>query len=478
MKASLIQFVKKNGWIMALMVLLAALSAVSPLIAFYLAILTILLYSFIDRRILLIFILVFIPISTFPAISDFAARVEIDVLANLKINFMGLVRTSLAGVLFIHAFIILKRHWRTVWPDARWFILFWAYAVFSFFWSPRWAFNEGSHLLVELTFAFSLYVFVLQLAYREDQARMMVKAIFILAIVITIGSLFNFTFLPEISEAGITDLDRGERFIGVAASPNILAGNLAVFISLGLAFLSVPRFSSAWRRKAILVILLSAIPLLLTYSRSGWLGVGLAGASIVWFRRKWNWIVIFLVVGIGVMISPIGGKFLGDWRSAIGGEKLAGVQGFQNAYGRIDYVWLPTIRALETPQGVIVGRGAGGAQAWAFANTGQAMHSEVLQILIDFGLIGMGFLGLGFFFVIRRSLKILRSKSEPFVKALGIGSLAVIASMLPKMAWDHVFNGPSGWLLLMTVSLGVGASRWPRQDAGGGPEISRFDANL
>jgi hypothetical protein len=61
---------------------------------------------------------------------------------------------------------------------------------------------------------------------------------------------------------------------------------------------------------------------------------------------------------------------------------------------------------------------------------------------------------------------------------MGIMGLAVIASMVPKLAWDHVFNGPSGWLLLMTSSLAVGASRWSRQDAGEGPEICRNRANL
>jgi O-antigen ligase len=478
LKKTIRQIIADNIWIAILGIPMAAISAFRPMISFYLTILMVMFYSFKDRRILLIFVLIFVPVSTFPAFTEYAASIEIEILAGLRINFMGMIRTALACVLFLHTIIIMKNNWRIVWKDAKWFVLFWAYAALSILWSPRWAYTESWRLLVQLTLAFCLYVFILQFAYREEQAMLVVKALFVLAIVFTIGSLINSTFLPEMSEAGISNMDRGERFIGLAASPNILAGNLAIFISIGMAFLSIPKISLRWRRRAILIIILSAIPLLLTISRSGWSGVGLAWIIIALLRRKWHWLAIFMVIGIGVMISPIGERFLGDWRLAIGGQQLSTVRGYQNAYGRIEDTWLPAIRALVTPGSVVVGRGVGVAQSWAFSELTQAMHSEILQIVIDFGIIGFGLLSLGFLFVIRRSLKILRTRSWPFMKAMGIMGLAVIASMVPKLAWDHVFNGPSGWLLLMTSSLAVGASRWSRQDAGEGPEICRNRANL
>jgi O-antigen ligase len=167
-------------------------------------------------------------------------------------------------------------------------------------------------------------------------------------------------------------------------------------------------------------------------------------------------------LGLAILLfsTSIGERFLGDWQAVLAGADLASARGYQNAHGRLDLVWGQAIRELVTPWTMAWGNGAGSAQAWAYTNTGGGLHSEFLEIFLDFGFLGVGLLLLAFGIILRRVFNLFRTATDPMGKALGLGGLCVFAAMLPCFVWQHVFNGPTSWFLLIVWGLALGAEHW------------------
>lgn len=437
------------------------LTSIYPQMVLQLAVVILLLLCAVRADTLLLAIFVFAVVSTLPGIGLATAIIEVEVTSGVTVNFFGLVRTLLAALTMGWVVLLIQKQWGLVRRHGLPFLILWGYAVVSLVWTPRWALGEGLRTIVYFSLAFGVYFVALYISSRlpVGDAQLLLW-VAILALVIGIGSLINFNVLQEISEAGETNLDRGERLAGLAASPNILAGNLSIFIGLAMAFVLTPNAPRVWRQVAWGVIGVSVVPLMFTLSRSGWIGAGLAVALALALRRKWIWLTAFGMVTATILFgSSLGHRFLGDWQLALAGADLGLTRGFQNAYGRMEYLWLPALRQLTTPAGVVIGRGAGTAQAWAFGYFGVGMHSEFLQNWLDFGTLGFLIMIMGFWGEIRRAYKLFhQGRHSPLQAALGLGSLCVFAALLPKFLWDHVYNGSSSWLLFIIWGIMSGTS--------------------
>ena len=445
--------------IAAAVVLFAGLAALAPGYGYLSVTVLVILALGTSSFRLLVMVLVFGMVSTLPQIAAVAELVQVDLLPGTSLNFVGLVRTALAGVTTVICAAWLTKQWGTSKPYGRWVVILLGYATAGLVWVPRWALGEGLRSLVQWYLAFGVFLLSMYVAQRRRSVFDFMRLGLVLALILSIGSLVTQNFLPEITEQGVTDLDRGARLIGLTVSPNLLAGNLTVFATVGFVFFVTPRIGRRWRSMGGLAFVVTLIPLALTFSRSGWIGVGLGVGLALWLRRKWLWLLPIGLLALVVIVSPLGNRFLGDWQAALSGSDWATTRGFQNAYGRIEYLWKPAVAELVTPASAVIGRGPGTAQAWAFSYSSDALHSELLQIWLDYGLVGLGVFLMLFWQAAWHSYRLFRYSRSPLFSGLGLAGLSVMAAMLPKMLWDHLFNGPNGWLLLIVLGLVLGIEK-------------------
>jgi hypothetical protein len=408
---------------------------------------------------LLIVAILFAVVSTLPGLDEGGTR-QVTVAPGVATDLRGLTRIILTCAVMLRLGILAIQQ-RGVLRHNYWFIAGLTYVAVSLAWTTAIAGGEALRTVLYFALTFSIYFLTAQVSTQPSRASRLVKWLLATAVVVALASLMASSYEPTVSENPYTE-DRGDRLAGIAASPNLLAGNLAIFIAVGLSFFAVSGLPSPWRLMGGATALVCMVPLVLTFSRSGWLGAMLAAATIAVFTGRWRWLVGGGAAVVAVLLfTVVGDRFLGEWRLVWQGVSLADARGFQNAYGRIELLWKPAIDALLTPATSLTGNGAGTAQTWAWQNVENGLHSELLQDVIDFGVIGTGLFVLGFSSQVRRSWRLLRTAS-PMAYALGLASLGALAAMTPKFAWDHVFNGPNGWFLAMAFGLAAQAHRWAR----------------
>ena len=81
----------------------------------------------------------------------------------------------------------------------------------------------------------------------------------------------------------------------------------------------------------------------------------------------------------------------------------------------------------------------------------QFAHNDYLQILSDSGIVG-GALAFWFIFVIARAMTRITKTSDPFMRALGLGSAAGIFALLIHSIFDFNLQIPSNALLFLVLS--------------------------
>ena len=400
-------------------------------------------------------ILLFALLSVMPSLNSEADAFQLLIVPGLTANLFGILRGLIAIVVIIKVALIFVKRFSFVRLNKFFFFLL-LYAAISLIWGQPYLLGEGLRLLTEFGLAFGVYYMCINMGAQEGRGIWLIKVFGIFAIITAVGSLLFPNFLSEIA-ISMASVDRGERLIGITASPNILAGNLTVFIALSTAILVTPRVPRHFRYLSWFVLILSIVPLLLTFSRSGWIGSGLAIALALSFRRRWKVLILFSIAVFFLLFgSQIGNRFLGDWQHAIYESDWANTRGYQNLYGRVEILWLPALRELVTPWSFFVGNGAGMARYWSFSVSGGGLHSELLQNFLNFGFIGTAILLAAFWAILRRSYRLFLIANEPSSSAIGLAAICVVAGMFPKFLWDHLLNAPCSWMMLMICGVANG----------------------
>lgn len=193
--------------------------------------------------------------------------------------------------------------------------------VFLVIASLSWILNASDLELKEQILSFSYIVrfftllcfgLIAQELY-ENQAPSFFKGLwFILATIVAIGYL-QFYIIPDISNfstVGGFDPHIG-RFLGTWMDPNFVAGLLGFFLPIMIG----QWYSTSDRKTKILLsilILLSLYAAFLTFSRSGYLAVGL-GLGIFFLLRDPKIILIAIVIAVlGISINPRAQKRVGE----------------------------------------------------------------------------------------------------------------------------------------------------------------------
>ncbi len=222
-------------------------------------------------------------------------------------------------------------------------------------------------------------------------------------------------------------------FEGEVGEPNTLGGYLVLMLSITLGLLVT---SDSMKRKTFLAVLvvLIAIPLLATLSRSSWLAMGPMMLALIYFSKRKMVIVVpvVIILLIAPLIMPQAVKdralFTVTQRKHIGQVEIAGIRLDTSASARISS-W-KNVLTKDFIKHPVLGYGVTGYRF---------LDAQYPKILIETGILGfIAFLSL-LFFIYKNALSAYRNSSDPFFSGLSLGYLAGFVAMLVHSIGTNIF---------------------------------------
>ena len=262
------------------------------------------------------------------------------------------------------------------------------------------------------------------------------------------------------------------RVSGTFGHPNSLAGYLVmlILINLSLFWAPIPQ-----RVKLALwaTLLLMSTALILTFSRAGWLALGIAGMFSLylcffrWIKHRslsfllsLGLLIIFFIVSVG-LITPLRQRlFLEDYGAAR--TRIPLIEVALNIIGH--HPWLGiglgnyTMAAPDydiTPEGI----------SYEFP---RPVHNEFLLIAAEQGLPALGLFLVIFLYVVIQLFRLSQSRIDPLLPYLAIGLLGTLCawSISRLMDYNYVLLGDPFWLL---VGLSLAMVQISHQEGGDQP---------
>jgi O-antigen ligase len=242
-----------------------------------------------------------------------------------------------------------------------------------------------------------------------------------------------------------------------------------------------------WRRAFLLVVVVATVVRTFAVGRrsaSGWVGVGVALATVGWLRfPRLRWPAALAVVGttLAGILFPTVYEFAGgeaDWLRT-GGSRLALI-------GRVlEVTWRNPVMGL----GPAAYRVYASVEPLRYRQTVWrhpmvSSHNNYVDLYAQGGLVGLALFGWGFIEIVHTGLRLQRRALSPFARSYVIGALAASAGALALMVladWilPFVYNiGFDGFQasVLVWAFLGglVALERWypPGEPAGRGQPVA------
>ena len=270
--------------------------------------------------------------------------------------------------------------------------------------------------------------------------------------------------------AGPRVVDHGGRIGGIG--PNQIGGALALLAPLGLA-LSLDDHGTARgvRRLAAVILALALTVLLLTQSRSAYVGALLGLTLVGWWRVSRSVWLRRLPMGRSVLHAALG-LGLALLMTAIAGTWLAPLDSTTDTLtGRLQ-IW--TASVLLIGDHVYTGVGPGQFPLVvqpAFPEVGASVaphiphaHNFVLQALLDLGLPGSLLLGLLLALVVRGLILTARDSRDRSLQMLAVGLAGSLLAYFVYGLTDTIAPGARGGLpFWLVLGLGLACGRLPRE---------------
>lgn len=247
--------------------------------------------------------------------------------------------------------------------------------------------------------------------------------------------------------------------------PNVMGGNLAMFLPLAAALLLFDgRDIPLWQRilMACAGIMMGAM-LILTKSRGAWMGVALALGLLVIMRWRW-WGLLAGGIAVGALILGMQYASL-DWKTVL--DLLSSNGAASDLDGRMD-IWSRAVYMLQDFPFTGVGMGTFGPVAdllypFFLIAPGKVVHAHnlFLQIGADLGVPGLVAWLACWLGVIWMGWRVYRQGGAGLLRAAGTGVLlsqVVIAvhGIFDAVVWGQIRAAPLLWLVW---ALGVAALR-------------------
>lgn len=355
---------------------------------------------------------------------DLPSFLSLFVFLYLLFSFLSitLIQIVLSLAFFSWLFLHIKQK---KWPEFP--LFFWALVVYSglsllssfFSRNPEISFFDNRELLL-----FLVVPITFSAISSEKNLKKAHLALLVSAYISTLYSLYVYLFLAE----------PGERIIGFMGHWMTQAGLLLLFCSfaLSLFLLSKDRSRFLWACGYVL----GTIALVLTLTRSAWIGLAIAAIVVLAFYKPKTLILIPIAIGLFFLLSPQHIK-----KRAF---SIFSKQNYSNAQ-RIEYFHAGIQIIKEEP---LFGTGPNtvdmvfqnpkyGLSELAKRNV--HLHSNIIQIGAERGIpalmawltfIGWSFLSL---------LRLLRNK-DPFLRPITVGALAALGGLFTAGFFEYNFG--------------------------------------
>jgi len=242
------------------------------------------------------------------------------------------------------------------------------------------------------------------------------------------------------------------QLIGRWVHPNYVGGTLILFIPVGLSLLlfGSERTNKPWLALATASMMFT---LLLTQSRSAFLGVVIALLILGIWRNRWFWLAIPLLAVVGVVIVRIYGVEGLVGPLSIAGVTETGIQGRVELWQRAIYVMQDfpytgiSLNTFDLVVDVLYPLFLIGPNVQVFH-----AHNLYLQIGVELGIPGLvAFLGLLTAFSLTTWEVLQSSQHEPNRQALAIGLFCGVVAYLVYGLTDTIALGEKGGAILWTI---------------------------
>lgn len=271
--------------------------------------------------------------------------------------------------------------------------------------------------------------------------------------------------------AGPRVVDHGGRIGGIG--PNQIGGILAILAPLGLA-LSLDEAGSSRnvRRLAVLALALATIVLLLTQSRSAYVGALLGLSLVIWWRVRrsaWLWQQprrrTLLHAGLGLGLVVLLAAVASTWLSPLDSTTDTLTSRLQ--------IWTASVLLI----GEYLYTGVGPGQfplvlKAVFPEVGASVaphiphaHNFVLQALLELGLPGSFLLGLLIALAVRGLIVAVRDSGDSSLQLLAVGLAGSLLAFFVFGLTDTIAPGARGGLpFWLVLGLALASGRLARQD--------------
>lgn len=297
-----------------------------------------------------------------------------------------------------------------------------------------------------------------QLAANRSRLRVILFIALLLGMGLCWYAIFQHTHHSRMVLWDVRPVQYEMRASGTHMCPNHLAHVLAVLMVLGLSLSAVPSAGWPLRIFGIYNALLALPILILTGSRSGWLGA-VAGVStlvlLVTAKKGWRRLAIILPLLLCVLAGTFGLLWM---KSPLFKERIE-----QAIEGDVRPVlWRDTVDMIHAEP--VTGHG-GGSYRWVFPSFQNAFkptdhyaryaHNEFLQIASEYGIVGAAILFAALVSFVARLLAVLVRSRDRRTTCFAAGLLGCMAATVVHALFDfnlHIFAN-SHLLAMVSGSL-------------------------
>jgi O-antigen ligase len=267
------------------------------------------------------------------------------------------------------------------------------------------------------------------------------------------------------------------RASGTYFCPNHLAGFLEMVIALAIGRTAIQRFSRSKVQKSALqkifviyITLFLIAALLMTLSRSSWMAVALALATL-FFWGEWDWRLLWprlavaaaaiCLIGIAAFtIKPVR-FYIQD--TLAGEQKKDGSALRDPTFGGRTLMWSATVAIIRDQP--LVGTGPGTWQWFhpkyrpaEYQAHSEHAHNDILQLASDYGLIGFGIVAWAFVAFFRHASLIARRNASSEQRSFAVGSALAVTAILFHSWLDfnmHILANPLVMVALMGMTVAM-----------------------
>ncbi len=305
---------------------------------------------------------------------------------------------------------------------------------------------------VILAGSLGFFYLIIHLFKRRQQLHAWLMLTVLVGFLLSMYGMYQF-FVGVPVESAWVDADLHpwltSRVYSVFDNPNVFAGYLTMLAPVSLGLL----WSAKDLKKKILlgaIFFSVVVNSLLTFSRSGWMGLMAAVLVFLWLAGRRGLIVLLL---LSLIIGIVSSERLFERVMSIfdPGETSHSYRliVWQESGTMLREHWLTGIG-----MGHLVYRQIYPTYMLTRGKRPYHSHNTFLQYAIEFGLVGLGLFLWFLFRTFKRGLQILRRTEDRFIFHATTGSLAAVAGLLVQGLGDHVVYMPK-ITVLFWLNIGV-----------------------